>query len=331
MSDTLQKAIATIKAGNKSAGKQLLTDILKTDADNEQAWLWMTKVVDSNSERVNCLQQALRINPNNETAQYVLASLQGQDNSASIPPVESTDPAPIKPIKKTSPPNQSIRKPLKRLSTRKYIRPDAPGNTASDNPPLHVSAASNQSPPMSCAAALQKIASDRQRGITASLSSANLQGADFFGADLSEVSMYNVNLKEANLKQSNLRHSILNGADLSNTSINEANLSEARLEKANLYGADLSNANLNGAHFNHANLGDANLSGTNLSWADLINADLRGANLYEANLREAKLHGADLRGADLRWTKLREALYTDATRWPEGFNPDQKGAVRLQI
>ena len=89
MSDTLQKAIATIKAGNKIAGKQLLTDILETDPDNEQAWLWMTKVVDSNSERVNCLQQALRINPNNETAQYVLASLQEQDNAPSIPPVKS--------------------------------------------------------------------------------------------------------------------------------------------------------------------------------------------------------------------------------------------------
>ncbi len=327
MSDTLQKAMATIKAGNKTAGKQLLTDILKTDPDNEEAWLWMTKVVDSNSERIKCLQQALRINPNNETAQYVLASLQGQDNTSSTPLVKSNAPAPVK---KISTQNQPARKPLKRLSTRKYVRPDAPEKTAPDSPSPSIPATTNQSPLMSSAAALQKIASDRQRDITANLSSANLQGADLFGADLSEVSMYNVNLREANLSQSNLRHSILNGADLSQANLNEVNLSESRLEKANLYGANLSNANLNGAHFSHANLGDANLSGANLSWADLIDADLRGANLYEANLREARLHGADLRGADLRWAKLREALYTDSTRWPDDFNPEQKGAIRLQ-
>jgi len=328
MSDTLQKAIATIKAGNKIAGKQMLSEILETGPDNEQAWLWMTKVVDSNHERIECLQQALRINPNNETAHYVLKSLQEQSTPTSTQPTETGASSPIKPLKKISAQNQPARKPLKRLSTRKYVRPDArEAGTSSPDVPVQT----NQAPPMSSAAALQKVASDRQRDITANLSSANLQGADLLGADLSEVSMYNVNLREANLKQSNLRHSILNGADLSEANLSEANLSEARLEKANLYGADLSKANLNGAHFNFANLGDANLSGTNLSWADLINADLRGANLYEANLREAKLHGADLRGADLRWAKLREALYTNTTRWPEDFNPDQKGAIRLEI
>jgi hypothetical protein len=330
MSNSLQKAIATIKAGNKSTGRQLLTDILKTEPDNEQAWLWMTKVVDSNSERVECLQKALQINPNNETAQYVLASLQGQDSSTPESEKSSTASS-IKSLKKISGQDQPVRKPLKRLSTRKYVRPDTAKNTIPDNPPSSTPIEAKQAPPMSNAAALQKIASDRQRGITANLSSANLQGTDLFGTDLSEVSMYNVNLKEANLKQSNLRHSILNGADLSQANLNESNLSEARLEKANLYGADLSNANLNGAHFNQANLGDANLSGSNLSWANLIEADLRGANLYEANLREAKLHGADFRGADLRWVKLREALYTNTTRWPDDFNPDQKGAIRIEI
>jgi len=331
MSDTLQKAIATIKSGNKTAGKQLLSDILKADPDNEQAWLWMTKVVDSHSERVKCLQQALRINPNNETAQYVLKSLQEQSTATSTQPTETSAPSPLKPLKRIPSQNQPTRKPLKRLSTRKYIRPDNAREASPGPPSPSVAPKTNQAPPMSSAAALQKVASDRQRDITANLSSANLQGTDLLGADLSEVSMYNVNLKEANLKQSNLRHSILNGADLSKANLSEANLSEARLENANLCGADLSSANLNGAHFNSANLGDANLSGANLSWADLINADLRGANLYEANLREAKLHGADLRGADLRWTKLREALYNNATRWPENFNPDQKGAIRLDI
>lgn len=76
MSDYLQRAIATIKSGDKENGKRLLIKVLETDQHNEDAWLWMTKVVDSNSKRIKCLENVLRINPDNETAKRGMTLLQ---------------------------------------------------------------------------------------------------------------------------------------------------------------------------------------------------------------------------------------------------------------
>jgi uncharacterized protein YjbI with pentapeptide repeats len=51
------------------------------------------------------------------------------------------------------------------------------------------------------------------------------------------------------------------------------------------------------------------------------------ATLLYANLTGANLRGADLRGTYLYETTLYLAEYTTATRWPEGFNPRDYGAV----
>jgi hypothetical protein len=327
MSDNLQKAIASIKAGNKAAGKQLLAQILKADPQNEQAWLWLTKVVDTNQERIQCLQKVMAINPHNETAKYVLASLQQQPGTGTPISAPAESPSKIKAIKKISPDSAAkkptTRKPLKRLSSQKY-------RTANSAPPATTPAAPEQ-PLMSSAAALHKLAMDRQRGITPSLSGNNLQGVDLAGADISEASLYNVNLSQGNLQHTNLRHTILNGANLSDANIKNANLSDARLEKVNLSGADLSEANCNGAQFDEADLSKANLTRTNLSWANLNGSNLQGANFDQTNLREAKLYGADLRNADLSRAKLHEALFNETTLWPQGFDPERHGAIQVWI
>lgn len=66
--DDLQKAVAAIKSGENDTGKRLLVEILKADSGNERAWLWMTKVVDSDEKRIKCFEKVLEINPNNEIA-----------------------------------------------------------------------------------------------------------------------------------------------------------------------------------------------------------------------------------------------------------------------
>jgi hypothetical protein len=75
MSDTLEQAIAAIKAGDKNTGGQLLNQVLQTDPQNETAWLWMTTVVGSDEERRKILEHVLSINPDNEIAQNSLAKL----------------------------------------------------------------------------------------------------------------------------------------------------------------------------------------------------------------------------------------------------------------
>ena len=52
------------------------------------------------------------------------------------------------------------------------------------------------------------------------------------------------------------------------------------------------------------------------------------SNLNGADLREADLRGANLTGALLAEAKLIGAVYDAQTRWSQGFDAQQHGAVR---
>ena len=79
MSDKLQDAIAAITTGDKTGAKKLLVQALTADPRNETAWLWMTQVVDTKQQRIDCLQNVLKINPANESAKTALAALRPED------------------------------------------------------------------------------------------------------------------------------------------------------------------------------------------------------------------------------------------------------------
>ncbi len=91
MSTRLQQAITAIKSGDKETGKQLLIEELKANQSNENAWLWMTQAVNSNEERIKCLQNVLKINPNNEMAKRGLAALQQPRPTTPPPIIEKAD------------------------------------------------------------------------------------------------------------------------------------------------------------------------------------------------------------------------------------------------
>lgn len=71
----LQQAIAAVRAGRKAEARRLLTQILQADPRHESAWLWMSAVVETDARRVECLQKALTINPDNTAAHRGLAQL----------------------------------------------------------------------------------------------------------------------------------------------------------------------------------------------------------------------------------------------------------------
>jgi uncharacterized protein YjbI with pentapeptide repeats len=145
------------------------------------------------------------------------------------------------------------------------------------------------------------------------LSGANLEGADLFKAHLGAADLEGASLRSAGLLLANLNDTVLWGA----------NLEGARLYGANLEGAALKGANLKNAGLTGANLKDAGLHGAVLSGADLTGGSLEGAGLEGANLEGANLQGANLRGA-----VLLNALYDEATIWPDGFDVTAHGAVR---
>ena len=73
---TLQKAVTAIRAGDKATGKNLLLEVLEIDPENDKAWVWMSAVVDTDELRRECLEEALKYNPNNQTARKGLNKLQ---------------------------------------------------------------------------------------------------------------------------------------------------------------------------------------------------------------------------------------------------------------
>ena len=69
METRLEQAIGFIKAGDKKRGRELLVEILKGDPTNDTAWVWMAAISDEYQLRKDCLEEALKHNPNNKTAQ----------------------------------------------------------------------------------------------------------------------------------------------------------------------------------------------------------------------------------------------------------------------
>ena len=113
--------------------------------------------------------------------------------------------------------------------------------------------------------------------------------------------------------------------DLSGRDMSGLYLRACTLLRANLKGTNLDGANLNGAYLAWAYLGEATLKGADLGDADLAGAGLEGADLSGANLCGTSLTRTDLTGA-----KFAGARYDRRTAWPEGFEPRDSGAERLE-
>jgi len=73
--NSLQEAIAALKAGQRSRARNLLVELLRRDARNEEAWLWLSGAVDKDSDRLICLRQVLAINPDNARARQGVEQL----------------------------------------------------------------------------------------------------------------------------------------------------------------------------------------------------------------------------------------------------------------
>jgi hypothetical protein len=85
----LNQAILAAKAGRKAEARRLLEAVLNADERNEQAWLWLSGVVDDAEERAICLENVLIINPGNQAARQGLAALQAT-RAAGRPAVPDT-------------------------------------------------------------------------------------------------------------------------------------------------------------------------------------------------------------------------------------------------
>jgi tetratricopeptide (TPR) repeat protein len=100
----LQHGIAALRAGDKAKARQLLAGAIQKEPHNAQAWLWLSGAVNNDKERLECLNRALAIDPNNKSAQRGLAALR-QDQA--IRPTEVKVPQ----AERRTPPESDVAQP----------------------------------------------------------------------------------------------------------------------------------------------------------------------------------------------------------------------------
>ena len=59
------EALAAARSGNRVRARSLLTKLLKTDSSVVDYWVWMSSVVESQREKIYCLESALKLDPTN--------------------------------------------------------------------------------------------------------------------------------------------------------------------------------------------------------------------------------------------------------------------------
>jgi cell division protein FtsB len=75
MDDLLQQGIAAYKSGKRSDARGLLGAFVKQNTNNEAGWSWLVEVCYTDKERIDCLNQIIRINPQNQKAGKLLRDL----------------------------------------------------------------------------------------------------------------------------------------------------------------------------------------------------------------------------------------------------------------
>ena len=88
----VREGINAFKAGRKDESRALLLKATELDQYNEQAWLWLSGLMDTPEDQRTCLENVLAINPNNERASQGLAYLTGGQPATSDPSPFSASP-----------------------------------------------------------------------------------------------------------------------------------------------------------------------------------------------------------------------------------------------
>ena len=158
------------------------------------------------------------------------------------------------------------------------------------------------------------------------------------GADLRKLDLHDADLATQNLAGAKLTGAILTSADVSGANLRNSRLENVTAEGLFCYGAKFDSANLRGGNFYwmlafEASFRDVDASAANFAGADLKFADFTGAVLVNTYFGRDNLGGstevqsAIFTDADLSGATFDGAEYNDATRFPEGFGPQENGMI----
>ncbi|MCB9446253.1 MAG: hypothetical protein H6669_18645 [Ardenticatenaceae bacterium] len=79
MNEKLQQAILAARNGQETEAQMLLTQVLKENPDETQAWFLLSTLVDSESKKAAYLGKVLTLEPEHQMAQKMLARLQRRE------------------------------------------------------------------------------------------------------------------------------------------------------------------------------------------------------------------------------------------------------------
>lgn len=90
----VRAGIEAYRGGKQSEARKLLEKAIELDDYNEQAWMWLSAVVETEEEKRTCLENVVVINPDNEEAKRGLKML-GVDGGSAIPTESESDANPF--------------------------------------------------------------------------------------------------------------------------------------------------------------------------------------------------------------------------------------------
>ncbi len=85
------RGIAAVKQGDMVAGRKLLLQSLKLNQNNDKAWLWVSRTIAEPDKKLECVNRALNINPNNRDALKLKQQLQSTPSAKQKKTTNSAD------------------------------------------------------------------------------------------------------------------------------------------------------------------------------------------------------------------------------------------------
>ncbi len=76
ISERLQAGLEALRNGRKRDARRIFGDLIREEPDHAAAWWYLAAVLDDPEQKVHCLRQVLRLEPDHQEARQLLAALQ---------------------------------------------------------------------------------------------------------------------------------------------------------------------------------------------------------------------------------------------------------------
>jgi hypothetical protein len=95
--ELVKQAVSALKAGRKAEARSILESVVEQNQNHEEAWLYLSALVDSLKEQEICLENVLALNPNSQKAKQGLETVRQKMASQQEPPGGAVPPPAAEP------------------------------------------------------------------------------------------------------------------------------------------------------------------------------------------------------------------------------------------